>query len=405
MFQTGGNATTGDTSTGTDRRAEPDAPSHRARSRRARARSRVEVATRCRARDRYQQAERSDQEGRQGAGDPATIQLMRSAVLVVLAACGDNASGPIDATPIDAAPPDAFAYHCNGTTGLVAPLLPCSPEHPCGAITTPFQVPECRTHDPSRPAFDDGAPRAWTDAVTGDDRAACVFRPSGSGDRPLLLLVHGAAQVGSSAASIVYDWMSLRSKAVTFDLENDATRLGFVLAIDEGETLDNPNSLGGVGIRRDIYYRDLASPSTNPDFRNMDRLIDELVGEGGIDPKRIYTIGWSNGGLFVHEYAIARHAVATPGGNRVAAAATYAGPDPFENLSATQTPSCADATLPTTDLPLDVVHRDCDYTATCNAQQQAMLGTPPGFDLTGWIAKLRGPMADPNVVETLLDAN
>jgi dienelactone hydrolase len=220
-----------------------------------------------------------------------------------------------------------------------------------------------------------------------------------------VLFVHGAAGVGNSAAAIMYDVTSLRAKAVDFDLEADPARLGFVLAADQGEALDNPNALdGGAATRRDIYYRDLASPSTNPDFRNMDRLIDELVGEGGIDPQRIYILGWSNGGLFVHEYAIARHAVATPGGNRIAAAASYAGPDPFQNLSATQTPSCAYTPLPTTDLPLDVVHRDCDYTAACDAQQQAALGVPPGYDLTGWIQTLRGTMADPNVVDTLIDA-
>src|SRR6266446_6417264 len=130
------------------------------------------------------------------------ICVMRS-LLVLLAACGDNA------VAIDAAPADAFVYTCNGITGLVAPLLPCSPAHPCGAITTPFELPECHTHYAGRPAFDDSPPRMWSDAVTGDARAACVYRPPGVGPRPLVLFVHGANTVGQSAAAIMYDVTSL----------------------------------------------------------------------------------------------------------------------------------------------------------------------------------------------------
>jgi dienelactone hydrolase len=327
--------------------------------------------------------------------------LRKIAFALAIAACGDNT-----AEPADAAADVASAYACNGSTGLVAPLAPCSPARPCGTVTTSFVVPDCQTHTPSMPAFDDNAPRTWNDAVTGDPRAACVFHPTGGGARPLVMFFHGATAIGSQAAPIVYDVTLLRAKATSFDLANDAARLGFVLAADQGEVLDNPNSIGGGGaIRRDIYYRDLASPSSNPDVRNADRLIDELVAEGGIDPHRIYAVGWSNGGLFAQEYAVARHATATPGGNRIAAAVAYAGPDPFENLSTTQTPSCAYVPLPATDLPLEVVHRDCDYPAACDRAQQQAFGTPPGFDLEGWVATLRGPMADPNVVDTLLDAH
>ena len=334
----------------------------------------------------------------------------RVAALLVLASCGDNVAVVADAADAarDAASdaPTSAGWQCDGTTGLVAPLLPCSPAHPCGSVTTSFHVPECKTRTTDHPMFDDGAPRTWSDAVTGDPRAACVFRPGGSGARPLVVFFHGAtAWQDPSAAALVYDRTSLRAKAASFDLENNPARLGYVLAADEGQTLENPNSLGGgAAIRHDVYYRDLRSPSTNPDIRNADRLIDELVAEGGIDPKRIYVVGWSNGGLFAQEYAIARHATATPGGNRVAAAASYVGPDPLENLAATQSPSCAYRPLPVTDVPIDVVHRDCDSIATCDAAQQAAFGTPPGFDVTAWEMTLRTTMADPNVVDSMYDA-
>jgi hypothetical protein len=109
--------------------------------------------------------------------------------------------------------------------------------------------------------------------------------------------------------------------------------------------------------------------------------------------------------LFAQEYAIARHATATPGGHRVAAAAAYAGPDPFENITATQAPSCAYRPLPATALPLAIVHRDCDSPAACDAAQQAAFGEPPGFDLATWAATLRTTMADPDVTDMLFDAH
>ena len=338
---------------------------------------------------------------------PRALVVAAIGAATAAAACGDHATTPRDGATTDApgpadaardAPPidgAAAGWQC-GPTGLVTPELP----------TAAFQLPTCHTQDANRPMFDDGAPRTWTDAVTGDARAACVFRPTDPAapdTRPLVLLFHGAGQLAGAA---MYDQTSLRGKAATFDLANDPSRLGFVLATDQGQSLDNPNSLGGGPTERhDVYYRDLASPSTNPDMRNADRLIDELVAEGGIDEARIYVMGWSNGGLFAQEYAVARHATPTPGGHRVAAAVSYVGPDPFENLSATQDPSCAYTPLPTTTVPIDLVHRTCDTVATCDPAQQAEFGTPPGFEMMGWLATLHGAMGDPNAIDTMYDAS
>lgn len=322
------------------------------------------------------------------------MRPVHAAWMLAVAGCGDDVALGADAAVAVDASPDASTgprWQCDGHHGLVAPLV----------ATPPLRVPECKTHVASRPLFDDGAPRTWTDAVTGEPRAACVFRPAGAGLRPLVVFFHGA----NAPASELYDNTSLRAKAATFDLAGDPARLGFVIAADQGQTLDNPNSIaGGPAARHDVYYRDLASPSTNPDFRNADRLIDELVAEGGIDPKRIYVVGWSNGGLFAQELAIARHAVATPGGNRIAGAVSYVGPGPFDNLSAAQLPSCAYTPLPTTAVAIDLVHRDCDAIAACDPAQHAAFMTPPGFEMTGWLATLRTTMADPNVVDTMYDA-
>jgi poly(3-hydroxybutyrate) depolymerase len=319
------------------------------------------------------------------------VRGANTALAFVVAACGDNRAIP-DA--IDAATDSSLdaGWSCNGTTGLTTPL-------PALAALT---IPVCKTTAGGRAAFDDGAPRQWTDSVNGDARAACVFRPSGAQLRPLVLFFHGS----SGYANMAYDATSLRAKAVDFDLAGSSQRLGFVLASDQGQYLDNPNGkFIGAATRHDIYYRDLGSPSTNPDFRNVDRLVDELVAEGGIDPTRLYVMGWSNGALFGQEYAIARHNTATPGGNRIAAAAIYAGADPFQNISPVQQPSCAYVPYPTSDVPIYVMHRDCDLYSACDSAQQVAFGDPPGFDVTTWVMTLRTAIGDPNVTELRVDAH
>ena len=140
--------------------------------------------------------------------------------------------------------------------------------------------------------------------------------------------------------------------------------------------LPNPNGNLGPAARRDIYIGDFASPSGNPDVRNADRLIDEMVALGDVDPKRIYVMGWSNGSFFGAGYAVARHATATPGGNKVAAAVLYAGGDPFQEFEPGQT-ECRLAPPPMTSVPILLVHRSCDAAVGCNAAQQTKFSQPP----------------------------
>jgi hypothetical protein len=158
----------------------------------------------------------------------------------------------------------------------------------------------------------------------------------------------------------------------------------------------------GPAARHDIYFRDLASPSQNPDVRAIDHVIDTTVATGHVDPKRIYLAGWSNGAFFASLYAIARGSTPTPGGNVIAGAAVYAGGDPLQNTSATQTPSCAYGAYPTSSAALYVIHRACDAAVPCDAAQQAAFAAPPGYDVEGWVATLRGAVADPNVLDVFL---
>jgi hypothetical protein len=248
-------------------------------------------------------------------------------------------------------PGEAFAgaadpCGCSPVTGLQAPLPVCSPSNPCTrpapelrvpVITSSSDAPLCRTTAPGRPFFDDGPPLSWVDP-SGVARYACRFGPRGAAagsPRPLLVFLHG----GGGSADGVYDATSLRAKAEGDDLAPTTGRGGFHLHSVQGRNLHYPTGAARDGRHHDFYFRDLRSPSSNPDVAHLDRLIDALVAEGEVDRRRIYLAGWSNGAFFAQMYGIARHASPTPGGQRVAAVVAF-GADPFHDLNAGQQPSC-----------------------------------------------------------------
>ena len=297
---------------------------------------------------------------------------------------------------------------CDGVTGTCTPRPLCSPQAPCTGlanetITTAIDIPVCHTTDGSHPFFDDGAPLLYNDPVSGEQRAACYYVPKGAGPtsrRPLVVFVHGA--LGSAAG--VYNGTSLRAKAPSFDLSGDPARPGFVLVADQGRNLHAPDETAD-GERHDIYYRDLGSPSTNPDIRSLDALVDLAVETGFADPKRIYLVGWSNGAFFSQLYGIARHTTPTPGGNRVAAVIAFAGGDPFENVKWGLTPSCKLTPYPKSTLPIGLVHRACESLVACNEAQLQKFSLDPGFDVETWVGVLGSVVGDPNVVDLILDSN
>ncbi len=257
-------------------------------------------------------------------------------------------------------------------------------------LTEPITLPECHTHALNRPDFDDGDARTWTDPVNGQERAACVFKPAASSPRPLLVFLHGS---GGSAENI-YDATSLRAKAASFDLGDGP---GFVLAADQGRNLAaNPNGNPPCA-RHEFYDRNFA---TSPDLRALDHLIDSLVAEGGVDPKRIYLTGWSNGAFFSQLYALVRHQTPTPGGNRIAAVAVFDGADPLEPPSA-ETSSCAYRPYPSSTVPVFIAHRACSIVC-CDAAQAAAQGAAPGFDVEGWLGLLRTTIGAADLTELLL---
>ena len=291
---------------------------------------------------------------------------------------------------------------CDGHTGLCQTPAVCTATAPCsnalvgvlpGTLKEPITIPECRTHERNRPAFNDGAPRLWKDPVNGQQRAACVFKSpaaSPSSRRPLMIFLHGS---GGSAQAI-YDNTLLRSKAASFDLGDGP---GFILAADQGRNLAASIKGRQASARHEFYDRNFA---TSPDVRNLDLLIDTLVSEGGVDPRRIYLTGWSNGAFFSQLYALIRHQTPTPGGNRIAAVAVFDGADPLE-APTSETPSCAYRPYPRSSLPVFIAHRACSI-VPCDAAQ-AGKKAPPGFDVRGWLGLLRGTIGATDVTELLLD--
>lgn len=320
---------------------------------------------------------------------------------------GDHAAGSADAS-VDAATGGeaggpCSTQSCNGTSGLTSPVCACSASAPCscesvlfchpfcsdaGTMPASIGVPTCRTSatcGANHLDFNDGPPNTWTD---GDQtRAYCLYTPEGaspSSQRPLVVFLHGSG----GSADDVYDSTSLRAKAPQFDLVGDGTRTGFFLAADQGRNLPNPNGNLGAAPRHDVYFRDLGSPSQNPDFRAVDHIIDTTAAGGAVDPARIYVVGWSNGAFFGAMYAIARFDTPTPGGFKVAAAVAFAGADPFDDPLASEDGACSARPYPHAATAVYVIHRACDSAVPCDSAQQQQFSAPPGYDVTQWASTL-----------------
>lgn len=326
-------------------------------------------------------------------------------VALLVAGCGDGSGGDKD---VGISAPD-----CNPVTGLSAPLPVCSADNVCtrpgadtgvSSISTSFSIPLCRTTT-SRAFFDDGPPRMWVDPE-GVIRSACLFTPGGASSisqRPLVVWMHGG---GTGSADDVYNHTSIRAKAPTYDLTGDPQRPGFFLLSVHGRHLHYPTEADRDGNHHDFYYRDFATPSSNPDIANVDRLVDDLVRTGNVDPSRIYFLGWSNGSFFSQMYVIARQNIPTPDGNRPAAAVAYTGADPFNNINASQSPSCQLNPYPLTNAPIFLISRSCDVVA-CDAAQAQSLENQGGVIESGhivgnWEATLRNQMSDANVIRRIV---
>ncbi|HRI65165.1 MAG TPA: FG-GAP-like repeat-containing protein [Polyangium sp.] len=307
-------------------------------------------------------------------------------------------------------------------TGCSAPLQACTAGNPCtrttsltldknpnGTVTLASRHAVCHTSSGvGRPSFNDDATASILDTtgIDGTPRSACIYEPStanASNRKGLLIFFHGT----HGSAQGVYDGTLLRAKAAAS---------GFYLVSVQGRNLHWPSEDDKDSSHHDIYYRDVASPSTNPDIDYTDRIIDWLVTYRYVDPRMIHVTGWSNGGFFAELYAIARHTTATPNGNRVASAAVFSAGDPFQSPSINDNHGY-DSPVPVSSVPIYNIGRACDIVA-CNATQLqglrdgAPLGTPsispntffPGADAGTWINDVGVKLVNPNVVQRTVNA-
>jgi predicted esterase len=297
---------------------------------------------------------------------------------------------------------------CDPNIGWTAPLSVCSQANPCinplplyseDVLSEPTAVPEtCDTgafgiyH--GRPTYGGDALQTRVDA-DGVTRYYCEYRPVGTSSaapRPLLLFVHPS---GSNARA-VYDSTMLRDKATSFDMSGSGSNPGFILVAVQGRNLHWLTADPQDGSKHDTFHRDLDAPSDNRDVALYDAVIDSLVTDGVVDPRRIYVMGWSNGARFAAMYGIGRYTTPTTAGNRVAAVANYSGGDPFENTNAFQEPSCKLAHYPRASIPFMIISRVCDIIA-CDAEQAVAIGgVPPGNIAADWVNALESQVgADP----------
>lgn len=169
----------------------------------------------------------------------------------------------------------------------------------------------------------------WTDP-DGAARYACLYGPEDrQGPLPLVVFLHGSIATADSVKLT-----GLPALADTTDL--GGAKPGFILLAPEGRYAKHfyprpdANALGW-----DNWYRQL-NPSgdvtvsgavykENADAAAIDHFVHELVAAGGVDTRRIYVMGWSNGAAMAILYALNRPWIAS--------AAIYSAPNPFGALN------------------------------------------------------------------------
>jgi predicted esterase len=122
--------------------------------------------------------------------------------------------------------------------------------------------------------------------VGGTSRAVSLYRPSSLGSSPpLLITFHGTNDDATYMISASY-------------AKDLADAKGVIVASPSARTMttgDWDNHVAG-----DRYWETApsVSPKTNPDLLLVAAIIEEAVKAYGVDPKRVYTLGHSNGAFF-----------------------------------------------------------------------------------------------------------
>jgi diamine N-acetyltransferase len=278
---------------------------------------------------------------------------------------------------------------CNSATGLVNPLKQCA---------TPPAI-TCRENSSILHVFDGLG-----------DRPYCLHVPSPrtrmnrSGTFvdaalpvPLIIFLHDAG----ATIEQVYEHTSLLQ---TSRLSGVFGPAGYALALPQARgVVTHPGATCVTGW--DYLHRNFSNGrrcadcsmgnlSSNLDVATVDRIINDAVDAGLVDPTRIYIAGWGVGGFFGQMYSIARAIAAwsvQPSGTCVAAATVYSAGDPFNHIAMGD--HCALDPYPRRSVPVMVTSRACD-TVCCDAHAQPYCPgrQRPGWDLPQWVADARNKM-------------
>jgi pimeloyl-ACP methyl ester carboxylesterase len=166
-------------------------------------------------------------------------------------------------------------------------------------------------------------------------RYGCVFEPADLAKKkplPLVVFLHGE----DDDPTAVSKKTRLLGRYKSFDMRGDPQRTGFVVLAPQARRFT-------YKLRWDVGHvsRD------NLDARAIDRFVEELIGEGSVDPAQIYVIGESRGGAMAALYAYLRP-------DRVVAFGAY-------GATATELDwTCAGAPPPAA-----IVYRSCDAAVPC----------------------------------------
>lgn len=195
-----------------------------------------------------------------------------------------------------------IAAACGGTRDRAQP------------VETTQAPPTTEPTDPTQPTGSTTAtPNGETGEITmtvGDlERVFTVIRPDSVGpDAPLVVLLHG----GTRSMRTVLD------RAGTADWVALAEKEGFVLVAPNGV---NPDTGSALGDRQ--HWNDLRSPfrvgdSEIDDVTFINRVVDWVIVNHGVDPDRVFVTGLSNGGMMTQRLLIETPEVYAAGASFIA---------------------------------------------------------------------------------------
>ena len=242
--------------------------------------------------------------------------------------------------------------------------------------------------------------QTWTDP-DGNTRRACLWEPASASTAkplPLIVYIHPSLFTADTLPTVT----NVLSFQNTYDLSGDPSRPGFIVVAPEGRSTQHyypsPDDQGTGWdnwyrqvdrLGRDVVVNGVTYPQ-NVDAATIDHFLEQEIATGKVDTRRIYLMGWSNGSAMGFLYGLNRR--------RIAAAALYTAPNPFEafNDPCPQQPvshrprSNGEVRLANRRMPIYHVHNACDIAGIC----------PNGELLFGQVIAAHG-----RVTDIIIDAN